>query len=150
MENTTSSNLAEISISYTPVQRTADRQKIRCSQDAERILRAVFPSVSHREYMYLVCLDRSNHCLGYFQVSAGGISGTVSDVRLIFQAAIKANASGIIIAHNHPSGNQEPSESDMKLTRKVKEGGTLLDIPLLDHLILTDSGYKSFADDNIL
>jgi len=99
MEQSNHSNLAEISISYSPVMKSEERAKVRCSGDAEKILRSIFPSVNHREYFYLICLDRANRCLGYFQVSAGGINGTVSDVRLIFQTAIKANASAIVVAH---------------------------------------------------
>ena len=89
--------------------------------------------------------------LGIMHVSKGGISGTVTDVRILFQAAIKANASGIIVCHNHPSGNLNPSESDTKLTQKIKEAGNLMDIQLLDHLILTtDDSYYSFADNGLL
>jgi DNA repair protein RadC len=84
-------------------------------------------------------------------VSKGGISGTVTDVRVILQAAIKTNASGIIVCHNHPSGNLNPSESDSKLTQKIKEAGNIMDIQLLDHLILTtDDNYYSFADNGLL
>jgi DNA repair protein RadC len=84
-------------------------------------------------------------------VSKGGLSGTVTDVRLIFRGAIKANASGIIICHNHPSGNLNPSESDTKIINKIKEVGKLMDIQLLDHLILTmDGNYYSFADNGLL
>jgi DNA repair protein RadC len=96
-------------------------------------------------------MNRSNSVLGILEISKGGISGTVTDVRLIFQAAIKANASGIIVCHNHPSGNLNPSESDTKLTQKIKEAGNLMDIQLLDHLILTtDDNYYSFADNGLL
>jgi DNA repair protein RadC len=81
----------------------------------------------------------------------GGISGTFTDVRILLQAAIKANASGIIVCHNHPSGNLTPSESDTKRTHKIKEAGNLMDIQLLDHLILTpDDNYYSFADNGLL
>jgi DNA repair protein RadC len=84
-------------------------------------------------------------------VSKGGISGTVTDVRVILQAAIKANASGIIACHNHPSGNIQPSESDSRLTQKIKEAGQVMDIQLLDHLIITTEGkYYSFADNGLL
>jgi DNA repair protein RadC len=96
-------------------------------------------------------MNRSNSVLGIMAVSKGGLSGTVTDVRLIFQGAIKANASGIIVCHNHPSGNLKPSESDTKITRKIKEAGNLMDIQLLDHLILTmDGSYYSFADNGLL
>ncbi len=83
-------------------------------------------------------------------VSKGGISGTVTDVRIILQAALKSNASGLIICHNHPSGNLNPSESDTKITQKIKEAGNVMDIQLLDHLIINDEDYYSFADNGLL
>jgi DNA repair protein RadC len=84
-------------------------------------------------------------------VSKGGISGCSVDIRVIFQAAIKANASGIIVSHSHPSGNLNPSESDSRLTQKIKEGGNVMEIQLLDHIILTPDGeYYSFADNGLL
>jgi DNA repair protein RadC len=83
-------------------------------------------------------------------VSKGGISGTVTDVRIILKNAVLLTASGVIVAHNHPSGNLNPSESDIKITTKIKEAGNLLDIQLLDHLIIYDSDYYSFADNGVL
>ena len=84
-------------------------------------------------------------------VSKGGISGTVTDVRILLQAAIKANASGIIVCHNHPPGNLNQSESDTKLTQKIKQAGMIMDIQLLYHLILTtEDNYYSFADNGLL
>ena len=95
-------------------------------------------------------LTRSNKVLGLTSVSKGGISGTVTDIRLILQAAIKANASGIIVCHNHPSGNINPSESDTKITQKIREFGNIMDIQLLDHLIITAEEYYSFADNGLI
>jgi DNA repair protein RadC len=108
-------------------------------------------SIEHIEEFKLLLMNRSNSVLGILQVSKGGLSGTVTDVRLIYQGAIKANASGIIVCHNHPSGNLNPSESDTKLTQKIKEAGMLMDIQLLDHLIIiSDDKYYSFADNGLL
>lgn len=108
-------------------------------------------SIEHIEEFKLLLMNRSNSVLGILPVSKGGISGTVTDIRLIYQGAIKANASGIIVCHNHPSGNLNPSESDTKLTHKIKEAGLLMDIQLLDHLIIiSDGGYYSFADNGLL
>jgi len=100
----------------------------------------------------MLLLNRANKVLGITTISEGGLSGTVTDVRLIYQYAIKGNASGIIICHNHPSGNVNPSESDQKITNKIKEAGNLLDIQLLDHIILTSEReiYRSFADEGQL
>jgi DNA repair protein RadC len=103
------------------------------------------------EEFKILLMNRSNSVLGILEISKGGISGTVTDVRVVFQAAIKGNASGIIAAHNHPSGNLNPSESDTRLTQKLKEAGNLMDIQLLDHLILSTEGeYYSFADNGLL
>jgi len=97
----------------------------------------------------MLLLNRANKVLGITTISEGGLSGTVTDVRLIYQYAIKGNACGIIIAHNHPSGNSNPSESDLKITQKIKEAGNLLDIQLLDHIILTPEKeiFRSLADE---
>jgi len=83
-------------------------------------------------------------------ISSGGVEGTVADPKVIFQVALKANASSIILAHNHPSGNIEPSEADIRLTRNLKQAGELLKISVLDHLILTSESYYSFADENMI
>jgi DNA repair protein RadC len=88
--------------------------------------------------------------LGIYEVSTGGITGTVADPRLIFAAALKANACAMIISHNHPSGNLKPSRQDEELTAKLKQAGQFLDIKVLDHLIITTETYFSFADEEIL
>ena len=108
-------------------------------------------SIEHIEEFKLLLMNRSNSVLGILAVSKGGLSGTVTDIRLIYQAAIKANAAGIIVCHNHPSGNLTPSESDMKITQKIKESGNLMDIQLLDHLIIVpEEKYYSMADEGRL
>jgi DNA repair protein RadC len=99
----------------------------------------------------LLLLNRSNVVLGILSVLKGGTSGTVTDVRLIYQGALKTNASGIIICYNHPSGNALPSDSDRKITQKIKEAGNLMDIQLLNHIIILPvEGYYSFADEGHL
>jgi DNA repair protein RadC len=96
-------------------------------------------------------MNRSNAVLGIMSVSKGGISGTITDIRIIFQGALKSNASGIIISHNHPSGNTDPSESDRRITQKIKEAGNIMDIQLLDHIIILPvEGYYSFADNGVV
>lgn len=95
-------------------------------------------------------LNRANKVLGILEASSGGISGTVADPRLVFVAALKANASNIIISHNHPSGNLNPSKADEELTQKIKQAGQLLDIKLFDHIIVTSEGYYSFADEGLM
>lgn len=106
--------------------------------------------ISLREHFFILFLNRSNKVIGYYQLSAGGISGTVADPKLAFSIALKCLASSIILCHNHPSGNAKPSEVDISLTRKFKEGGKLLDIAVLDHLILTEEGFYSFADEGMM
>ncbi|MCD4736515.1 MAG: JAB domain-containing protein [Bacteroidales bacterium] len=95
----------------------------------------------------VLCLNRANKVLGWAKIGQGGISGTVTDPKVIFQIALKANASSIILAHNHPSGNKYHSEADNKLTRKIKNAGEFMDLQILDHIILIADGYYSFADE---
>jgi DNA repair protein RadC len=103
-----------------------------------------------REEFYILLLNRANRIYGYYLLSQGGTSGTVVDPKLIFSIALKCNAHGIILAHNHPSGNTKPSEADIQITKKVKEGGKLLEIDVLDHIILTSDSYLSFADEGLM
>lgn len=94
----------------------------------------------------ILLLNRANAVLGVLHASVGGVTGTVIDPKIVFITALKANACGIILAHNHPSGSLLPSEADTKLTGKINEGARLLDMRLLDHLIVTPEGYFSYAD----
>ena len=142
--------VSEIEISYNPVIKPSEMAKITCSKDAERIFRSIWSNLNYRESFYALYLNRANKVLGYQLISLGGISGTMVDVRCIYQAALKASCTGIILAHNHPSGNSEPSDSDIKITRKLKEAGILLDIQLLDHLIMLPEGFTSMADEGLL
>jgi DNA repair protein RadC len=145
--------ISEVQLIYRSKVPASQRVKISCSRDAYDLLLKSwdFNYIEFVEEFKMLLMNRSNAVLGILSVSKGGISGTVTDVRLIFQAAIKANASGIIVCHNHPSGNLNPSESDSKITHKIKEAGNLMDIQLLDHLIITTEGnYYSFADNGLL
>ncbi|MFT6829074.1 MAG: DNA repair protein RadC [Roseivirga sp.] len=102
------------------------------------------------EQFWIISLKRNNVVIQKRIISTGGISGTVADPKVIFNKALEDLASGIILVHNHPSGNLKPSQADIKLTEKLKNAGLLLDIPVLDHLIFTDDGYFSFADESML
>ena len=103
------------------------------------------------EEFNVLFLNRANYVKGIFRLSRGGITGTVADPRILFATALKGLAVGIIVAHNHPSGSTKPSSQDIELTRRLKEGGKLLDIQLIDHIILTpQSGFYSFADEGLL
>ena len=88
--------------------------------------------------------------LGIYELSTGGVAGTVADLKLVFTAALKANACNIILSHNHPSGNLKPSRVDEELTKKIKEAGTYFDVKVLDHIVVTGEGYYSFADEGVL
>ncbi|HZL09819.1 MAG TPA: JAB domain-containing protein [Prolixibacteraceae bacterium] len=144
------STLCEIEISYKPKYKASELPKVVTSGDAYVCLKDVFPSLDYREYFYILCLNRNNKVLGYCQISAGGISGTVADVRMIMQTALKSNACSLILSHCHPSGNLQPSEADKDLTKKIREAGKVLDIAILDHLILTSETYFSFADEGLM
>ena len=124
--------------------------KVNCSADAEKIFRDIWENLNYKESFYVLYMNRANKVGGYHLISTGGLAGTVVDVRCIYQAALKTCASSILIAHNHPSGNNEPSDADMRITRKIRDAGKLLDISLLDHLILLPRGYTSMADEGIL
>lgn len=126
-----------------------DLDQIRSSSDARDLILPYFADLTHEEF-FCVYMNRANKVIKVEQISKGGISGTVTDVRLILKTAVLLTASGMIVAHNHPSGNLVPSESDSKITRKIKDAGQLLDIQLLDHLIIYDSDYYSFADNGLL
>ena len=145
--------IAEVKLSYSTKVKASDRLKVTCSQDACNAFIGTWEdsTLEHREQFKVMLLNRSSKVLGIITISMGGIAGTVIDVRLIFQAAIKANASSIILCHNHPSGNMKPSEADNKITKKICDAGKLLDINVLDHLILVpDEAYFSYSDEGLL
>lgn len=126
--------------------------KIVNSQTSVDVLRSVWDTdkIEFVEQFKIILLNRGMKVLGVCDISAGGTSATVVDPKIVFVAAIKANASAIILAHNHPSGNLKYSDSDMKLTRKLVDGGKLLDISVLDHIILTKDSFYSFADNFLI
>ena len=145
--------ISEIKLIYRTRVKASERLQVKSSKDAFDIFWEAWDldSIEHVEEFKLMLLTRSNKVLGIASISKGGINGTVTDVRIILQYAIKANASGFIICHNHPSGNLQPSESDLAITRKVKDSSVLMDIQLLDHLIIIPEGsYYSMADEGVL
>ncbi len=145
--------ISEVKIIYRTKVKASDRPQVKTSRDAFEIFLEHWDldSIEHVEEFKLILLTRSNKVLGIASISKGGISGTVTDVRIILQYAIKANASGLIICHNHPSGNLQPSESDTAITKKIKESASVMDIQLLDHLIIVPEGeYYSMADNGSL
>ncbi|MCT4590989.1 MAG: DNA repair protein RadC [Carboxylicivirga sp.] len=123
--------------------------KITSSKDVCDLFQPILGDLPHEEFWVLM-LNRSNKVIARNKVSQGGISGTVIDVRLILKSAIDHLASSIILCHNHPSGNLQPSDADTKITKKMSEAGRIMDIPVLDHIIVTDSGYFSYADEGMI
>lgn len=127
------------------------KEKITGSESAHDIIKKFYhDDIDLYESFFILLLNRANNTIGYAKISQGGIAGTVVDIKLIAKYAVESLASAVILAHNHPSGNLEPSSEDLKMTTKVKEGLKLLDIKVLDHLIITEDGYKSFADDGLM
>jgi DNA repair protein RadC len=143
-------SVAEIEVSYSQRIPAKDRIKVCGASDAFEATKLFWPSTDHVEYFYVLYLNRNNQILGCHQISKGGFTGTVIDVRVIYQIALKACATSIICLHNHPSGNLTPSDADQQITQKIKEAGRLLDIQLLDHLVITSEKYYSFADEGML
>ena len=148
---TKSITVAEISISYKPA--IANKPIITTAIDAYNVLLQFFSedTIQLQEQFVAMYLNRSNRVLGCYKLSNGGITGTVADLRLILGTALKTAATGIIIGHNHPSGNLVPSQVDIQLTKKILEASKMMDIILYDHLILcTDGKYMSFADEGLI
>jgi len=126
-----------------------ERKKIACSKDVFDVFQSILTDNQYEEFWVLL-LGRSNKIIKKLSISEGGISGTIADPKKIFKIAIDNNASSIILCHNHPSGNIQPSDADIRLTKKIKEAGEFLDLPIVDHVIIGDENYYSFADENIL
>lgn len=140
--------LTEVELIYRTDSKFKERQKISNTKDAHYLLRNNWDEnkIELLEQAKILLLNRAMQVLGIYNVSSGGTSGTVVDAKQIFAVALKANASSIILAHNHPSGNLNPSNADVNLTNKLYKAGKLLDIDMLDHLIITKDDYYSFAD----
>ena len=126
-----------------------DNPQIKSSADVFNIFQPLMEDLSHEEF-WILFLNRANRIINRMKISQGGVSGTVTDVRIILKNAVECLASGIILCHNHPSGNNSPSEADIKITRKIKEAGELMDVQLLDHVIICGKEYYSFADNAML
>lgn len=141
--------IAEIELVYRTNVKASQRPLVTSSGEVYQILRQCWDEnkIEFVEQFKVLLLNRAGRALGIFEVSTGGVSGTVADPKLIFSAALKANASSLILAHNHPSGNTAPSVADRALTKKIKEAGEVLEIAVLDHVIVTTEGYRSLADE---
>lgn len=148
---TTEFTMPEITISYKDNVKASERVKILTSQSSYSHLKQFYTEcMEHHEESYVLFLNRANKVLGVSLISKGGMAETVMDVKIILQTALKAHASGIILSHNHPSGNLYPSEPDKRITSKIKEACKFLDLNLLDHIIVTEESYYSFADEGLI
>jgi DNA repair protein RadC len=139
--------VAEIEVSYNPA--NSNKPIIKSSQEAVKVLRAFYANetIALQEAFKVMYLNRNNRVLGVYNLSTGGIDGTVADIRLVISVALKIAAVNIILCHNHPSGNLVPSTNDKLLTHKIREACKLFDIKLLDHIILNPEGlYSSMAE----
>ena len=142
----------KITLSFDKKIKKSELKTLSSSNDTVKVLREIFnaDTFDWKEEVILLCTNRRNAIVGYYKVSSGGVSGTVLDPKVIFTTALNCTASGIIIAHNHPSGNLTPSVEDDRITAKIKEAGKMLDINLIDSVILTDEGYYSYIDNGKL
>jgi len=146
----TTETLSEILVSYKPG--LISSKIINDSNAAFDILVTLFPqeTICLQEQFVVLYLNRANRVIGSYQLSKGGLTGTIADVILILCVALKTLVTGLILAHNHPSGNLKPSEADIQLIQKLKDASKLMDIEWLDHMILNSNGYFSFTKDGII
>lgn len=144
--------VAEIEISYQPKIKASARPQITMPADAYKLLIQTWDirKIDFVEQFKVMLLNRSNRVLGICTLTSGSVSGTIVDPKLVFAVALAANATEIILAHNHPSGNLQPSEADHDITKKLKIAGEFLDLKVTDHLIVTTEGYYSFAHEGVL
>ena len=144
--------VAEIELVYKSKVKASERPQVLHSRDVYEIFKQSWDEnkIDFVEQFKIMLLNRSNRVLAIYEVSIGGITGTVADPRVIFTAALKGNAVSIALAHNHPSGDIKPSRQDEALTEKIKNAGLFLDIKVLDHVIITNERYYSFADEGLL
>jgi len=151
MEKTTY-QAAEIEISYKPTFKASERPKIDSSKKAFNVLCSNWSEdkIEFLEEFKIILLNRANHVLGIANISQGGLAGTYVDPKIVFSIALKANSSGIILSHNHPSGQCLPSQADVELTKRMVQIGTLLELPILDHIIMCPDRYYSFKDEGLI
>ena len=142
--------VAEVRVSLFPHGSIEDRPQVINSKQAVMYFKATWENLNYHETFRVMFLNTAKMVIGIRDICIGGLEATVVDIRMIFQAALGVNATAMILAHNHPSGTLEPSVEDLELTRRIVEGGQFLDIPVVDHIILTEKRYYSFADDGLL
>lgn len=144
--------VSEIKVSYHPLFKASERPRVNSSRSAYEILFNNWDLglLEMQEEFKILLLNRANKVLGIYGVSKGGMAGTIADPKIIFSTALKSSSSSIILSHNHPSGNLNPSQADIDLTKKLQQAGNLLDIAVVDHIILAGDSFYSFADEGLL
>ena len=144
--------VAEVELIYKTTVKPSQRPKINSVKDCYELLKELWNenTIEMQEEFKVLLLNRGNKVIGVYEASAGGLTGTVADPRLILAAAIKSLAVSIILSHNHPSGNLKPSRADEELTQKIKFAAAYHDIKVIDHIIITSEGYCSFAEEGLL
>lgn len=146
------SKVAEVELVYKTKVKASERPIIKSSKDCYATFMKVWDEnrIEFQEEFKVLLLNRANHVMGVYEASAGGITGTVADPRLILAAAVKSLSVSIVLGHNHPSGSLRPSGADEELTRKIREAAKYHDIKVVDHIIVCNEGYYSFADEGLL
>jgi len=153
MENTLRKFIPEIQLIVTIKDKPDVYYKMTRSADAYEMAKEVFNkgTMMFKEEAFLICLNKANKAIGWYMISSGGVSGTIMDPKVVFTLCLNCpGTSHFVIMHNHPSGNLQPSEADKQITVKLRDGGRILDLFMLDHLIVTPDGYTSMADEGIL
>lgn len=143
--------LEEVKLAFKPKYKVSELPTITASREAyEFIMPVAQETLLHFESFYIILLNRANKVVGWKKISDGGIHGTFADIRIILQTAILCNCSALILCHNHPSGKKTPSDADISLTKNIKEAAKLVEISVLDHIILTQDEFYSFADNGMI
>lgn len=144
--------VSEVELVYKSKVKPSQRPQLESSKDCYQLLLQTWDEnrMMFVEQFKVILMNRAHRVLGIYELSTGGVSATVVDVKLVFMAALKSNACKLILSHNHPSGNLKPSKADERLTSRIKAAGTLLEIEVLDHIIVTSEGYYSFADEGMI
>ena len=144
--------VSEVELVYKTMVKPSERPQVSSSKEVYELLKRTWDEtkIEWVEQFKILLLNQANRVLGISELATGGMTGTVADPRIIFITALKVAAPNLILAHNHPSGSIKPSRADIELTRKIKEGGKLLDITVLDHLIISNEAYYSMADEGMM
>ena len=149
MKKTYKSKISEFSLKYTKTD--IQKTKVTTSESASNVIRKFyFDDINIYESFFILLLNRANNTTGFAKISQGGTAGTVVDIKIIAKYAVDSLSPNVIICHNHPSGNKQPSDADLNITRKIKDALLLLDIKLIDHIIITENDFYSFADNGNL